>query len=80
MNTTFQTNDADVAAYLYSRAYRPVQVWDLGDSTTFVFPAEAELSAQAFYQGALVPAKNLLHAIRQLDSIRRMSINANANA
>ncbi len=52
MNATFQTGDTDLATYLYSQSYRLLHVWDIGNRTVFVFPKEAEASAEAFYQGA----------------------------
>jgi hypothetical protein len=74
MNAIFQTSDTDLATYLYSQAYRLLNVWCIGDRTIFVFPKEAEASADAFFQGACVPAKNLLHACRQIQSIGRNTI------
>jgi len=74
MKATFETNDNDLAAYLYSQAYRLLHIWEVGNQTVFVFPEEAEASADAFYQGAAVPAKNLLHACRQIQSIERNTI------
>jgi hypothetical protein len=74
MNATFQTSDTDLATYLYSQSYGLLNVWDLGNRIIFVFPEEAEASADAFYQGACAPAKNLLHACRQIQSIERKSI------
>jgi hypothetical protein len=76
MNGTCQTGDSDLAAYLYSQSYQLLHVWELGNRTIFVFPEEAEASADAFYQGACVPAKDLLHACRQIQSMERCSINA----
>jgi hypothetical protein len=80
MNATFQTSDTDLATYLYSQAYRLLQVWEVGNRTIFVFHKEAEASADAFYQGAMVPAKNLLHACRQIQSIERCNINAHRSS
>lgn len=76
MKAPFETTDTDLATYLYSQAYRLLNVWCIGDRTIFLFPKEAEASADAFYQGAMVPAKNLLHACRQIQSIERCNINA----
>jgi hypothetical protein len=67
----FQTTDTDLAAYLYTRAYPLADTCRVGRETLFIFPGEAALSAEAFYQGATVPAKNLLSAARRLDMIRR---------
>jgi hypothetical protein len=80
MTTMFQTTDSDLATYLFARSFSLLQVWKIGDLTAFVFPAAAELSARAYYQGACVPAKNLLHAARQLNSIQRKTVNAYASA
>jgi hypothetical protein len=74
MKATFQTSDTDLATYLYSQAYSLLHIWQVGNRTIFVFPEEAAASAEAFYQGACVPAKNLLHACRQIHSIERNTI------
>ncbi len=75
MNALFQTSDSDLATYLYARAYRLIDVWRVSDLPVFVFPEDAQLSAQAFYHGASVPAKDLLHASRQIQSIERKTVN-----
>jgi predicted TPR repeat methyltransferase len=67
----FKTTDADLAAYLYARAYPLLGNWTVGDLTIFAFPAEAAVSAEAFYEGATVPAKSLLHAVHRLESLGR---------
>ncbi len=73
MNRVFQTTDPDLAAFLYACAFRPLKVdYDEG-RTSFTFPAEAALSAEAFYAGAAIPAKNLLHAVHRMESIRRVN-------
>jgi hypothetical protein len=71
MEAMFQTTDSDLAAYLFARAYTPVETQNGSGKTTFVFPREAELSAEAFYHGAPISAKNLLYAVHQLELLRR---------
>lgn len=80
MNATFQTSDTDLATYLYSQAYRLLHIWEVGKRTVFVFPEEAEASADAFYQGASAPAKDLLHACRQIHSIERKTIDISTSS
>ena len=80
MRTTFQTTDPDLAAYLYARSYSVLGVWNLNKSTLFTFPAEAALSAEAFYAGATIPAKNLFQAVRHLEIIRRERISGHVIA
>jgi hypothetical protein len=77
---TFQTSDSDLATYLYARAYPLVDVWRVSDLPVSVFPQDAQLSAQAFYHGASVPAKDLLHASRQIQSIERNTIDICRNS
>ena len=64
MEATFQTTDSDLAAYLFARAYTPVETKTVGGGTIFVFPREAELSAAASYNGAPISAKRLLFAVQ----------------
>ena len=67
--SVFETADLDLATYLYARAY-PLLGVDLTDGMVVVrFPSQAELSAEAFYSGATVTAKNLLWAARRLKNI-----------
>jgi hypothetical protein len=73
----FATTDVDLAAYLYTRAYPLVRTAVLGESVVFAFPSEAALSAEAFYQGAAISAKNVLHAARELDYLKRKGMNEN---
>jgi hypothetical protein len=68
--TIFQTTDIDVAAYLNARAYPLLRIDQFGNASVFTFSAEAALGAEAFYQGASVSAKVLLHAARRLESRR----------
>jgi hypothetical protein len=68
--TVFQTTDIDVAAYLHARAYLLLRIDQLGNASVFTFSADAALGAEAFYQGASVSAKLLLHAARRLESRR----------
>jgi hypothetical protein len=77
LNTLFATTDVDLAAYLYTRAYPVVRTAVIGESVVFAFPSEAALSAEAFYQGAAVSAKNVLHAARELDYLKRKGMNEN---
>jgi hypothetical protein len=67
----FQTADASLAAYLYASSYPLMEVRFCQKRPLFQFPAEAAVGAEAFYEGACVPAKNVLHAIRQLQSWTR---------
>lgn len=69
----FQTTDPDLAAYLYASAFRPLRVVYHRGRPAFTFPAEASLSAEAFYAGAAIPAKNLLCAVHKLASMRRVN-------
>jgi len=64
----FETTDYDLAAYLIARAYTLVHVAVVDHTTVFLFPGEAAISAEAYYQGATIPAKSILHAARQLNS------------
>jgi hypothetical protein len=75
MEAMFQTNDHDLAAYLFARAYPPVKTKDLNGKTLFIFSQEAELSAEAFCYGASISAKRLLHALRQLEGVKEGSRN-----
>ena len=72
---SFQTTDFDVATYLHARAYPLSGIDRLGELCIFTFPSEAALSAEAFYQGATVSAKALLHAVRELDYLRMNKAN-----
>ena len=71
MNRVFQTTDLDLAAFLYACAFRPLKVDSDEGQPAFKFPPEAALSAEAFYEGAAIPAKNLLHAVHRMEFIRR---------
>ena len=71
MKAAFQTADTDLATYLYARAYPLLEVKESDRQTIFKFPEEAALSAESFYHGATLSAKNLLYAARKLQSIRR---------
>ena len=73
MNRVFQTTDSGLAAYLYACAFRPLKEDHHEGQPAFTFPAEAALSAEAFYAGAAISAKNLLYAVRRLESIRRVN-------
>ena len=73
MNRVFQTTDPDLAAYLYATSFRPMKVEHREGEPAFTFPEEAALSAEAFYAGAAIPAKNLLYAVHRLESIRRLN-------
>jgi len=75
LQSCFQTTDVDVAAYLYARAYELLRIDRVGDSVIFSFPAEAALGAEAFYLGATVSAKLLLHAARRLEQLRKNKVN-----
>ena len=68
MKAEFQTTNTDLAAYLYARAYPLLGMEHIGERAVFTFPAEAALSAEAFYAGATIVAKNLLHAAHILQS------------
>jgi hypothetical protein len=70
LRTCFHTTDFDVATYLYSRGYPLKRIDESGEILMFTFPPEASLSAEAFFQGATVTAKAILHAARELDFIR----------
>jgi hypothetical protein len=70
MEATFQTHDYDLAAYLFARAYPPVKTRDVTGKTLFIFSQDAELSAEAFYYGASISAKRLLHALRELEGLK----------
>ncbi len=68
----FETMDFDLAAYLYTLAYPLLSVECSDEFSIFTFPGEAAVSAEAYYQGASVPAKNLLYAVHSLRSrVRR---------
>ena len=69
LNRLFQTNDLDLAAYLYAAFFRPMKVEHREGGPAFTFPGEAALSAEAFYAGAAIPAKNLLYAVHRLETI-----------
>jgi hypothetical protein len=70
MEAMFQTTDSDLAAYLFARAYAPIEMRNGGGKTIFVFHREAELSAEAFYYGTSISAKRLLFAAHQLELLR----------
>ena len=80
LHSCFQTLDSDVAAYLCARAYELLRMDQSGRSLIFTFPAEAALGAEAFYQGATVCAKSLLHAARQLEKLRNSKVNDHHSA
>jgi hypothetical protein len=71
MNRLFETANPDLAAYLYACAYRIVKVNRAEGQVVFSFPPEAALSAEAFYAGAAISAKNLLYAVHRLEALRR---------
>ena len=73
--TCFQTTDIDVAIYLHARAYPLIRIDILREMPIFTFSSEAALGAEAFYQGATVSAKLLLHAARQVEYMRNNKIN-----
>lgn len=66
MNFTFQTADINLASYLYACSYPLLEIRFYRQRAVFQFPVEAVPSAEAFYEGASLPAKNLLYAARQL--------------
>ena len=66
----FKTRDQGLAAYLHVRGYPLLHTTTVGNSVVFIFPPEAALSAEAFYSGAAVSAKNLLQAVRDLESAK----------
>jgi len=61
----FETDDLGLAAYLYAQAYEPIRTV-IHNHETFAFPEQAALSADAYYSGASVPAKSLVHALHEL--------------
>ena len=66
MKSLFETTSEYVAAYLIVRGYRPmVRQHDRG-VPVFMFPPEARLSAEAYYAGASVSAKDFVNAIDRL--------------
>ena len=65
----FFTADVDLAAYLWARAYPVVDLRFPSYGCALGFPAEAASSAEAFYAGASVRAKDLFHAARELKAI-----------
>jgi hypothetical protein len=69
MEKFFQTTNFDLAAYLFACTL-PVETTCGGGMTTFIFPHSAELSALAFYYGASMPAKKLLHAVHELEALK----------
>lgn len=70
LQSCFQTTDFDVAAYLVARAYPLLRTDQMQESPVFTFSAEAGLGAEAFYSGATISAKLLLHAARRLQNMR----------
>ncbi len=70
LQPVFQTADVDAAAYLHARAYPLLRIDRVRDVPVFTFSSEAALGAEAFYQGATVSAKLLLHAARRLEYLR----------
>ena len=80
LQSFFQTTDIDVATYLHARAYPLLRIDTIGEGPIFTFPPEAALSAEAFYQGATVSAKLLLHAARRLEYLRSNKTNEHYSA
>jgi hypothetical protein len=80
MKSVYQTTDSDLATYLYARAYPVLNISRVGEVALFTFPPEAALSAEAFYEGAAVSAKNVFAAARQLAIMRRNSHNELASS
>jgi hypothetical protein len=70
MALPFHTTNIDLAAYLFARAYPLLEIRRFDKLTIFSFPSEAALSAEAFYNGATVSAKNLLYAAHILESMK----------
>jgi len=64
-----------LAAYLHARAYQLLRIDHVGERDVFAFPADAALSAEAFYLGATIPAKLLLHAVRKLENLKKEKTN-----
>jgi hypothetical protein len=69
--TVFQTMDCDLAAYLCARAYLVVKLIPFSRGPLFAFPADAASSAEAYYQGAAVPAKLILEAARYVQTLNQ---------
>ena len=79
MTCEFKTSDANLAAYLLMRNYSLLYIEDYHKKKFFKFPPEAALSAEAFYDGATAPAKNLFYAVKRLkfleNNLNRRKVN-----
>lgn len=75
LDAVFQTSDIDVATYVHARSYPVLRLDRVGDHMVFTFPAEAASSMEAFYMGATISAKALLHSFRQIDYMRNHRAN-----
>jgi len=70
MESIFQTSDPGLAAYLFARAHPGFATKNQQGTIFFIFPREAESSAEAFYFGASMPAKALVNALKQLEVMK----------
>lgn len=67
----FQTNDCDLATYLCAAGFSLLSTKNTDGRLMFVFPTAAALSADAYYDGAVISAKRLLYTLRKLSVLGR---------
>lgn len=71
MQSVFQTTDSDLAVYLCAEGNVLLGTVATEGRTVFLFPTEAALSADAYYNGASVSAKRFLYSLKKLGVLRR---------
>jgi hypothetical protein len=69
-STEYQTTDLGLAAFLVTLRHPLTGLGGTGGGRrTFHFPAEARRDAAAYYQKALVPARDYFTAVRDLKAL-----------
>ncbi len=69
MRSVFKTKDADLAAYLYAQHHPLLNCSNEQNAFIFVFPPDASVTAEAYYSGDAVPAKNLFAALHRFHQV-----------
>ena len=65
LNATFKTHDLYLAAFLVTRGHALLRLE--GDHRrAFVFPSDASADADTFYRGESIPARDYVHAVKDL--------------
>jgi hypothetical protein len=72
MQRIFQTTDSDLAVYLWAQGYALLGTSSIQGRIVFAFPADADLSADAYYNGAAVSAKKFLYTLHKLGLLGRV--------